>query len=103
MAKGEAGFFVHGADADGVLLAAVVASPEETGGALAHVFAVSHLVDVDRAAVDAAGAGTPTLLFEELDRRQFVRAGQWDFAHQFGLAQFGALGGLLLHGGDYDT
>ena len=82
MTQGQAGFFIDRADANGVLLAASIALPEEPGIALAGL-AILHLVNIGASAMNAVRFIAPTLLFKEFDGGGFVAAGQWNFANHF--------------------
>ena len=73
----EAGFFVDGSDANGVLILAVVATPKETLVALARL-AVGHFVNAGRTAMNATRGFTPTLFLEKFNGGGFVRTSQWD-------------------------
>ena len=82
MAERDAAIFEANADADSELLLAALAAPEESAVAFASL-AVGHLVDIHVATAGAVWSVSPTSLFKELDRSQFVRAGQWNLADDF--------------------
>ena len=71
MAKLNPRFLVNRADADGELLLAIPAAPEEALAAFACV-GVKHLVDIHAAAMDTGGSITPALIFEEFHRCEFI-------------------------------
>lgn len=75
VAEIEARFFVHGADADGILLAAPPATPQEPHVTFSGC-GVRHLVNIRTTAVGACRKIAPPLLFKELHRCKFVGTGQ---------------------------
>ena len=85
VAKRQTRFFVNRADADGVLLLAFLfaATPKETLVTLAG-FGIDHLIDVGRAAMDAARGIAPSLALEEFHCRRLIAAGDWDFPDDIG-------------------
>ncbi|HEY4742642.1 MAG TPA: hypothetical protein VIH76_18745 [Candidatus Acidoferrales bacterium] len=78
MPKFNPGLFVNRTDANGVLLLTILTTPQEALIPLARL-GIDHLVNGNRAAMDASGSLTPPLTLYEFDGGQFVRASQWDF------------------------
>ena len=86
MAKWYPGFFINRADADGVLLLAVPATPEIPLVPIASL-GVHHLVHVHAATAHTVRCIAPALLFKEFYGCQFIRASKWDCTDDFGFRE----------------
>src|SRR5258707_290926 len=86
VAKRNPRFFVHCADSYGVLLFAIVTTPQITLIALA-CFCILHLVYIHAATADASGSVAPTLLLKKLDCRFLIGTCGWNLLYQIRLRQ----------------
>ena len=98
MAQRQARFFINRADANGVLLRAIAATPEIA--LVPSAIFVSHFIHVRAFAMRTARRIAPALRLEKLNREQFIAAHLRHTLDDFRLRQFGTLiqlGQLLIH------